>query len=87
MNITTNTEKIFTSFREGNVDDIGQLAQIANHFNKNDVYKLYMNLMSFFMPFQHIQNETVSDGIIINILSIIHVVNSWTSNLRIEAYS
>lgn len=85
MNITTHTEGILLSLGKLELDDIRKGTKIADGLDENDIYKLDVDLVVFLMPLQHVQNETLSDNVIVHTTSIILIVDRRSLNLRREA--
>ena len=81
VNVSADAEGVLVAFGKRKIDDVRKRAKIANGLHQNDVHELRVDLLSLLVPFLHVQDEALRDRVVVDVRTVVNVVDGGTLDL------
>lgn len=82
VHITTNGKHLLRARGRMNFDHVGQRSQITDRLYQNHIHELRVNLLFRLVPLQHVHDEALRNCVIVNVISVIHIIDRGTLHFR-----
>lgn len=85
VDVSADAEGVLVAFGKRELDDVRKRAKIADDLHEDDVHELRVDLLSLLVPLLHVQDEALRDRVVVDVRTVVDVINGGTLDLGGEA--